>query len=781
MNGTRLNRYIDTYRSCVTLSVRAIFLIAALASFLPTEARAEFRHALVIGQSKYKLTPIAAPGRDVTAVADALVRQGFTVTRAENVATIKEFEETIKKFARSVPTSGTALVYYSGKTITVPLPTAKNPPSREPAFVSLDGGLHPLSAVLRPLVVSNYSPYGNGFTGLQCGSRTNVIILDAAPVQPSTALPGDKSSADASGGLALVPPADTLVVLRPTDAPVPAPESTGLSLLAEKLIAGLSSKRTLDATLTGLSTRSFSSLTESELSRLAVPASRAVSPPNKLKPGSRPGEEWVDANGMVFCWCPPGQFTIGSPSNELDRQRDELQADVSFAEGFWMAKYEMSYRESIPLGGGIYLSTGEHKLHPVNLAGGLNLVKLLAAANATAPTGWEYGLPTEAEWEYAARAGTTTAYSFGSNPADLIRYGNFADRSLRDSGFYGERAKTHKSKPETPIFFGDRQSGLYSYAHPIWNDSSVSMARVGSYLPNPWGLCDMHGNVAELTSTIYDPLRLGPVVAPEKRAEWSAIPENKNYALGSVCKGGSWASIPGSCRSAFRGWASTADNIIGLRLILRPRSGMINPVLARWTTLVPREFTAKSGAKATPAADGSLLVTGKAVAGDTYTVTCPVPPGVDPRAVRLEVLADPGLPRNGPGRHPTAGNFSVAEVSIAAVRAGGFAAPINVLALRSDPPDPNAANLIDGRLDTVWSGIGDGKNREMVFTIGLPSRTGGDGAIWRYPAARDKPLTSLVITIVHSNAPALGAATLGKFRLVVLHDERGAVQKEAAP
>jgi hypothetical protein len=146
---------------------------------------------------------------------------------------------------------------------------------------------------------------------------------------------------------------------------------------------------------------------------------------------------------------------------------------------------------------------------------------------------------------------------------------------------------------------------------------------------------------------------------------------------------------------------------------------MINPVLARWTTLVPREFTAKSGAKATPAADGSLLVTGKAVAGDTYTVTCPVPPGVDPARYGLKYSPDPGYlatDQDGIQRQETSrrGGFYCCGLR------GGFAAPINVLALRSDPPDPNAANLIDGRLDTVWSGIGDGKNREMVFTIGLP-------------------------------------------------------------
>jgi hypothetical protein len=165
--------------------------------------------------------------------------------------------------------------------------------------------------------------------------------------------------------------------------------------------------------------------------------------------------------------------------------------------------------------------------------------------------------------------------------------------------------------------------------------------------------------------------------------------------------------------------------------------------------------------------------------GDTYTVTCPGPAGIEPLAVKLELLTDPSLSKQGPGRRAD-GMLAIAEVSFAGVRGDAPATAIEVLDVRSDRPEAPNTNLVDGRTESVWSQPSDGKNHEAVFTIGLPSRTGGDGAQWRYPASSSKPLTSLVVTIAHPDGPDFGAATLGKFRLVVLHENPAAVKKEAA-
>jgi hypothetical protein len=283
----------------------------------------------------------------------------------------------------------------------------------------------------------------------------------------------------------------------------------------------------------------------------------------------------------------------------------------------------------------------------------------------------------------------------------------------------------------------------------------------------------MHGNVSELTSTLYDSWRVAPILSTSEMDEWMRRQENRWYFNGLVSKGGNWASTPGSCRLAFRGYERGADAIVGMRLVLRRKAAVLPSPVTRWTTLMPSEFAAASGAMSTPAADGTLLVSGTVAAADTYTIRCPVPVGVEPREVRLECLADPVLPKSGPGRGFN-GSFSIAEVSIAVSRDDGPAAELEVLEVRSDGlddirskiPRTACAGLVDGRPETVW-GSGEGKNREVLFTIVLPSRTGLDGARWQYPVVEKtaKPVSSLVITIVQKGGP------LGKFRLAMMHEE----------
>jgi formylglycine-generating enzyme required for sulfatase activity len=131
-----------------------------------------------------------------------------------------------------------------------------------------------------------------------------------------------------------------------------------------------------------------------------------------------------------------------------------------------------------------------------------------------------YRLPTEAEWEYAARAGSSGAYSFGDDPGELYRFGNC--KSLdHDDGF--DRA-----------------------------------APVGSFLPNRWGLYDLYGNVSEWVEDAYDRYGASPVQDP--------------HVLGGtlrVRRGGSWAIIPKNCRSAFRNKSrpDLRKNDVGFRLV----------------------------------------------------------------------------------------------------------------------------------------------------------------------------------------------------------------------
>ncbi|MCY2931648.1 MAG: SUMF1/EgtB/PvdO family nonheme iron enzyme [Planctomycetota bacterium] len=127
---------------------------------------------------------------------------------------------------------------------------------------------------------------------------------------------------------------------------------------------------------------------------------------------------------------------------------------------------------------------------------------------ASDKTGATFRLPTEAEWEYACRAGTTTPFSFVP-PTDLPQYGNYADKRLNPAGF------------------GD--------------DGSVNTAPVGKYKPNPWKLFDMHGNVAEWCSDWFTDTPMG-----EKD------PVGPSSGSKRVARGGSWTAKPQDCASYSR-------------------------------------------------------------------------------------------------------------------------------------------------------------------------------------------------------------------------------------
>lgn len=802
---------------------RSCLLAAAFATLIPAAGRGEFRHALVIGQShgKSASSDTSVNSTAAVAVAAALERRGFSVTRTENVATVQDLDTAIKSFAQQIPTNGTALVYFAGPATKMVNSVGPNSPRTDIGMLTLDGAQYPLHALLGPLVMPQYAPFGpdgraRGLNewfkqGRQSGSRINIVILDTV-APPAPALPispvNSPANSPASPPAAAPPPPvpaellqDSLLIVSsadllnavttpasslPTKAlPATSQAATSQTPLADRLLAQLAGNQPLAEILGRLSPHTVTTLADGELARLAAPPSRSVSGPEQLAAGPSAGAEWVDRNGIVFCWCPPGEFTIGGPADDPDRQPDELPARVAFAAGYWMAKYELTYRDCLPLGSVFHHATGDHKLQPINNLFRQNFASFFKKLNETAPAGWQYGLPTEAEWQYAAQAGTTTAYSFGANPADLARFGNFADKSLRESQSFGELAKVWPPRGQAPQF-GNRQTGLWNHAHAAWNDGAIGPCRVGSYPPNPWGLCDIHGNVSELTSTLHDPYRVAPVLSTAEMDEWLRRHENRWYFNGLVSKGGNWASLPSYCRSAFRGYERGSDAIIGMRLVLRPTATVLAPPPTRWTALPVSVFTATSGATSSPAADGTLLVAGPIVAGDTYTITCPVPAGIAPREIRLECLTDPTLPKSGPGR-AASGGFSLAEVSIAGVRGLGPAIELEVLEVRSDHPEdkrsliPRSAStsLVDHRPETFWSGL-DGKSRELCLRIALPSSTGHDGARWRYPVTGDPraPFTSLIVTVHNARS---GATPLGKLRLSVLHEGEPAGRPEAAP
>ena len=174
----------------------------------------------------------------------------------------------------------------------------------------------------------------------------------------------------------------------------------------------------------------------------------------------------------------------------------------------------------------------------------------------------EFTLPSEAQWEYACRAGSARKLFYGGVDADFTSWANLADKSLSvrpgPTGGLETNATAHFGK-------GILASAVYGsniICEARFDDKTVATAAVGSFKPNPWGLHDMHGNACEWTRTTYEsyPYDLGD---PRDRA---------TEAGRKVVRGGSWCDRPERCRSAFRLSYPTWQRVhnVGFRVICEP-------------------------------------------------------------------------------------------------------------------------------------------------------------------------------------------------------------------
>jgi formylglycine-generating enzyme required for sulfatase activity len=241
--------------------------------------------------------------------------------------------------------------------------------------------------------------------------------------------------------------------------------------------------------------------------------------------GSRAGDE-RDVEGIRFCWCPAGRFTMGSPPGEPERRPGEDQVVVTLTRGFWMAKHETTQGHWKRIVGALpgpltaELPDGDdYPVGNVNFAETELFCERLTQRGRLAgvvPADWEFRLPTEAQWEYACRAGTTTATAFGNSLSSTLA--NF------------------KGKP-------------YNGGAP--GPSLNRAAPVGSYPPNAWGLHDMHGNTFEWCRDWYH-ARLPGGRDPDLYAAKATAQRSEHGDISRVRRGGCWADDGWPCRSAFR-------------------------------------------------------------------------------------------------------------------------------------------------------------------------------------------------------------------------------------
>jgi formylglycine-generating enzyme required for sulfatase activity len=267
---------------------------------------------------------------------------------------------------------------------------------------------------------------------------------------------------------------------------------------------------------TGLLAQPYGALTNAPAMMVGPPQAQAA-----LFVGSRAGDG-REIDGMALRWCPPGRFRMGSPPSEPDRRPDEAQVDVTLTQGFWMGQYEVTqgqWRRIVgALPGGVADGEGNDlPVHSVNYAEAGEFCRRLterAHASGELPREWEFRLPTEAQWEYACRAGTTTATAFGDK------------LSANQANFSG--------KP----YNGAEKGPSLNRAAPV-----------GRYAPNAWGLHDMHGNAFEWCRDWYH-ARLPGGVDPDLSSVKGTM--NRDGTYSRVRRGGAWNDDGMYCRSAFR-------------------------------------------------------------------------------------------------------------------------------------------------------------------------------------------------------------------------------------
>jgi sulfatase modifying factor 1 len=249
-------------------------------------------------------------------------------------------------------------------------------------------------------------------------------------------------------------------------------------------------------------------------------------------------------------WCPPGSFAMGCSSEEMEwayswtiRQGDEAPERTWFSDapmhlvtltrGFWLADTSCTQRLwQAVMGGNPATFTGAATL-PMESVSWNDIQRFLVLAGTMAKVVLE--LPSESQWEYACRAGTTTRFSFGDDEGQLPRFANTADLDFTTA---------YSANRRFPALEG--------------NDGYAETAPVGRFAPNPWGLYDMHGNVQQWCADWYAAYPPGSPIDPS----------GPGSGLFRVIRGGGWCIPASSCRSAERSWLAPGArrSYVGFRL-----------------------------------------------------------------------------------------------------------------------------------------------------------------------------------------------------------------------
>ncbi|MCI0743191.1 MAG: formylglycine-generating enzyme family protein [Gemmataceae bacterium] len=247
--------------------------------------------------------------------------------------------------------------------------------------------------------------------------------------------------------------------------------------------------------------------------------------------------------GMKLVRIPAGKFLMGSPAAEVERDPRETQHEVVITRPFYFGVFEVTQAEYEKVAGAnpAFFSAKngggpDHPIEQVHWTKAVEFCTRLSALPAEKKAGRIYRLPTEAEWEYACRAGAMTVFHFG----DAL--------SSKQANFNGEHP------------YGKAETGPFL----------KKTTKVGSYPANAWGLHDMHGNVWEWCSDWYDPdfYKKSPKENPQGPPQ-GVLRTGFKEDFFRVVRGGSWLDEARACRSAYRFRFMPSDpyRLVGFRVV----------------------------------------------------------------------------------------------------------------------------------------------------------------------------------------------------------------------
>ena len=262
------------------------------------------------------------------------------------------------------------------------------------------------------------------------------------------------------------------------------------------------------------------------------------------RPGAVVGKSFTNYVGMKFVYIKPGNFTMGSPSSEPGRVSDETQHRVTLTRGYYLQATEVTQGQWQAVMGSnpsSFKSCGDDC--PVEQVSWNDVQAFIQKLNQK-EGGSQYRLPTEAEWEYAARAGSDTAFANGGITENQCGL----DSNLDDMGWYcGNSDVVYNGCFDLSKWGGATCAGT----HPVSQKK-----------PNSWGLYDMHGNVWEWCQDWYGDYSSGTVLDPK----------GPLIGFARVCRGGGWRYPAMYCRAAYRNKYSPhiTNYRIGFRLARTP-------------------------------------------------------------------------------------------------------------------------------------------------------------------------------------------------------------------